>query len=409
MVDKDDRHILNERFGQMLLIFAGTELWFIFIYILVHKTTIYTPFQILSFLSNFVFYYLYKKTGNYEKYGRWIFWVGALYATVLVYSAGAKNAPGPFAFAIIPMASAFFFGTKDLNLSFIVSVILFLTVMIGGEFYPPPKIEVNYIREKLQNTLVFIFIFYYCVRSFIQTIEKKDIKINRQKDNIQNLLRILIHDVATPLSLANGRIKKLESDGTKLEEIRKPLETINSIISDVRRLEQIGNGKMELNKKNFHVSKMLDEIHKEMHTDLQNKKISLEINCSSELEYKGDYSIIKNNLLINLLTNALKFSRENDKIKIDVKKELDLIITITDYGEGIPKDILHNIFDATKPTTRRGTNGEKGSGFGMPIVKKLIELMEGEISIETNYPSMVEEVGTIVTIKLPYEVYLAEI
>ena len=90
-----------------------------------------------------------------------------------------------------------------------------------------------------------------------------------------------------------------------------------------------------------------------------------------------------------------------------MKKELDLIITITDYGEGIPKDILNNIFDATKSTTRRGTNGEKGSGFGIPIVKKLIELMEGKISIETNYPSMVEEVGTIVTIKLPYEVYLA--
>jgi signal transduction histidine kinase len=63
-------------------------------------------------------------------------------------------------------------------------------------------------------------------------------------------------------------------------------------------------------------------------------------------------------------------------IKIQESKE-QVLITIQDYGLGMPESIRENLFDATKKTTRLGTAGERGTGFGMPIVKSYVEKLGG--------------------------------
>ena len=65
------------------------------------------------------------------------------------------------------------------------------------------------------------------------------------------------------------------------------------------------------------------------------------------------------------------------------KKEEQIILSIKDNGIGIPQRILDNIFDITKPTSRHGTKGESGTGYGMPLVKKFLEMSNANIEIKT--------------------------
>jgi signal transduction histidine kinase len=396
-----DHAIQDKRFSQIFWVHTICEIWFLFIYVFVHKTTDYVLINSLVVLSNFILLYFYKQTRNYEKYAGIMFLIGSFYTAMLVYSAGAKYAPAPFGLALIPMVSAFFLGTRFLKHSFGLALFLFASVMTLGEYFPPPAIELDYMKEKILNTVVFIGVFFYCARSFVHSLEQKDKKIQKQKDEIQNLLRIVIHDIASPLTMALGRLSLKERKGENVDQLKHALENISDIISDVRRLEQISHGKLSLEIGEFSVNNLLEELSSEVAHRAEYKNLNIIIDCPHGLQYSGDYSLLKNNVLTNLLTNAIKFAEEGQDIKIVCRYETYLEISITDYGEGVPPEILSHIFQPDKPTTRKGTQGEQGSGFGMPIVKKIMEILGGDIQIKTNYPSPKNEVGTVVTIILP--------
>lgn len=100
----------------------------------------------------------------------------------------------------------------------------------------------------------------------------------------------------------------------------------------------------------------------------------------------------------NLLSNAIKFSRENAKISIRVfsNKDHNIIIEIEDYGIGIPKNLQALIFDKFSKARRIGLGGETSTGLGMSIVKQIVELHRGKISLKST-----EGKGTCFTIELP--------
>ena len=90
-------------------------------------------------------------------------------------------------------------------------------------------------------------------------------------------------------------------------------------------------------------------------------------------------------MLGNILSNAIKFSHIGGEIKIIVKNVDDsfIEILISDKGIGMPPDLVKSIFSATKPTTRKGTLGEKGTGFGMPLVKLFMDIYDAKIFVNS--------------------------
>jgi len=86
----------------------------------------------------------------------------------------------------------------------------------------------------------------------------------------------------------------------------------------------------------------------------------------------------------NLITNAIKFSEENDEIKIEVVEEKDFIIcSVSDQGIGMTKEQIDNLFHIDKVTSTVGTNGEKGSGLGLSLCIDFIEKNGGKIWVES--------------------------
>ena len=82
-----------------------------------------------------------------------------------------------------------------------------------------------------------------------------------------------------------------------------------------------------------------------------------------------------------------------------VVKESHITLNIKDSGVGIPESLLDKIFDPTEKTTRKGTSGEKGTGFGLPIVKESVELFNGIITVRSS--TLDHDHGTIFSLRFP--------
>ena len=99
----------------------------------------------------------------------------------------------------------------------------------------------------------------------------------------------------------------------------------------------------------------------------------------------------------NLISNAIKFSKESDKIEINLIKEGNkAIIEVKDNGVGIPKDMIPHLFDRFSKAGRPGIRGEQSTGLGLSIVKQIIERHNGKIEV-----SSTENKGSTFRITLP--------
>ena len=105
-------------------------------------------------------------------------------------------------------------------------------------------------------------------------------------------------------------------------------------------------------------------------------------------------------VIINLISNAQKFTGDDGKIEVVVEAdEKEVIIQIQDNGIGIPKDLQPFLFDKFTRARRQGLKGEPSIGLGMSIIKTIIEWHEGSITFKST-----EGKGTTFTIKIPREV-----
>lgn len=113
------------------------------------------------------------------------------------------------------------------------------------------------------------------------------------------------------------------------------------------------------------------------------KNIQFSCIVDIDLKVKADVNMLKT-ILRNLISNAIKFTSQNGKVTIDAKKDNDsAIITITDTGVGIDKDMIIKIWGTNSNYTTRGTDGERGSGLGLPLCKMLIEKQSGRIWVKS--------------------------
>jgi signal transduction histidine kinase len=137
---------------------------------------------------------------------------------------------------------------------------------------------------------------------------------------------------------------------------------------------------------------------------LEQKNIKLNYNnVEDEFLAKVDSTIFKNVIITNIISNAIKFSEENATIDIRVtKKSGNIRVEVQDYGIGIPPEIVPNLFSFKAKTTRIGTKGESGTGYGMPLVKEFMDKMGGRILVESSeIKTDSSDRGTIMILEFP--------
>ena len=109
------------------------------------------------------------------------------------------------------------------------------------------------------------------------------------------------------------------------------------------------------------------------------------------------------NVLGNLLSNAAKFSPPGGEITLSSRKGKAgyIIIEMSDQVIGIPEDLKSKLFSMHEKTSRIGTSGEKGIGFGMPVVKKFVDLYHGSIESISNRNRTRGPTGTTFRLEIP--------
>ena len=203
------------------------------------------------------------------------------------------------------------------------------------------------------------------------------------------------HELRTPLNAILGFSQMMGRDLTIGEEQREKISIINrsgkhllSLINDILDIAKIESGRETLDTKSFDLSAFLNEISELYYSRITNKGLFFAVEENDDLPryIKSDERKLRQ-VLINLLDNALKFT-ETGGVTLRVRScafaenNQTLLIEVEDTGVGIDSDQLENIFD---PFIQAGhvQTDIKGTGLGLAISKSFVELLGGEISVES--------------------------
>lgn len=396
-------HTDEQRFYLMTLLVAGTEIVYLGMNQFLHKMFHYHPYIISLILLNLVSVIIFHFTKKYTLSSLITFSGGLVFGSLLIYAAGGIDAPGFFNFAIFLFAAGVMFGQRFMKYFLpVLFLVMGLTVWLE-KTYPPVWFEFNHQLEKFINLVILMVVSYLSISIYTKQIEKKKKELTEKNQEIDNLLRIVIHDIASPLSVIKGRLPLIKSSEDKNSlKAKRAVNNVLDIINDVRRLKAASDGKVEILQEEFLVRELLEDVQEMLSEELNKKILKLELNCSSDLKIKSDRSLLKNNVLMNLMTNAIKFSHKGDKLSLAVvERNSSIDIKIIDEGEGVPAELLPDLFKHGAVTTRKGTDGESGTGFGLPIVKTVVEMLNGKISIDSHTKNDSEKSGTTFTVSLP--------
>lgn len=206
----------------------------------------------------------------------------------------------------------------------------------------------------------------------------------------KELLHLLCHDLVNPLSRSIAWTELLEDDAEDILEeaivqIKMGHKNCMEIIRLVRQLLALEEGKLVLELDEFSLNDLVKDSYESLAKRFRDKRIEYKIDIPDRINIKAEKTSFLHSVYNNLITNALKFSNEGEAIEVkgNVNGDGKVEISIRDHGIGMPEDLAASIFDPHKPTSRKGTKGEKGTGFGMPLVKKFMEAYGGVILVHS--------------------------
>jgi signal transduction histidine kinase/ligand-binding sensor domain-containing protein len=232
---------------------------------------------------------------------------------------------------------------------------------------------------------------------------KEELQILNQKKDL--IFSILSHDLRSPLTTLKGFLGYIidHADGLTKEELRKHAVNIrNSVTNSLDlidntlfwSLSQMGN--IQYTPTNFPLQHLLEKLKGLYQLTADKKRIPLSISCDDDIILQGDENMIYVTLR-NLVSNALKFTSEGNPVFMTcVCKEGFAEINVVDRGIGMSQDYLRKILSMDQPMLKKGTSNEKGTGLGLLLCKKFIEMNKGELQITS-----IENVGTTFTVILP--------
>ena len=245
-----------------------------------------------------------------------------------------------------------------------------------------------------------------------EALRQEKIKAEKANKAKSIFLFNMSHDIRTPMNAIVGysQLMKKELTNPKLvhyqEMIEQSSKLLLSIINNVLDMARVESGKMELDENFEVVGNVSQLVCSVFAAEASRKNIELHENVNVEHKYVIVDSTKMQEILSNLISNAIKYTPEGGKVLIDVqelpydKEGYVLIQTkVTDTGIGMSEDFLPSLFDLF--TRERNTTLSKipGTGLGMAIVKNFVDLMNGSIEVESKLGK-----GSTFTITIPHKI-----
>ena len=227
---------------------------------------------------------------------------------------------------------------------------------------------------------------------------------------MDNLRRELVanvsHDLRTPLATIQGYIETILIKSNHLSDNERQ-NYMQTILSSTERLKKLVEELFELSKlearqtkpnpEAFSLAELVQDIQQKNFVIAESKKIDLSINFPFNIPMAYADIGMMEKVIQNLLDNAFKFTPENGSILIELQKDnKDIVVKIKDSGVGIKEADLPFIFERYQKTKRIGLDDNEGLGLGLTIVKKILEVHNIDINVESN-----EGKGTSFSFRVP--------
>jgi len=220
------------------------------------------------------------------------------------------------------------------------------------------------------------------------------------------------HEFRTPVTLILGPLEKWIAKMTDSEArrdfslMRRNVQRLHRLINQLLDLSRIEAGKMELHRSTEDLVRLVNHFVQSFESQAKLKEVQLLFeSCESKLLARVDREKMEN-IIYNLISNALKFTPKNGKITVSVNSAAGLNappntpsrieIKVSDTGIGIPADRLDKIFDRFYQVDDSYVREHEGSGIGLALTKELVELHGGEIVVNS-----APGVGSVFTVLLP--------
>jgi len=211
----------------------------------------------------------------------------------------------------------------------------------------------------------------------------------------KKLISNVAHEIRTPLTAMRGELAGMvdgliPNDKEQLQSIYEETWRLEGFLEGIEELSRAQAGAMFLQRRSEKLRPLLENIKRTFDGVFLDKGVSLEIQCADELDVYADPERLSQ-IMVNLVSNALKATEECGKVTIRAEKRGDATcIEIEDNGRGIGKDSLPFIFE------RFYRSSEAGLGIGLAIVKELVDAHEGRIELNSE-----EGKGTLFSIFIP--------
>lgn len=233
-------------------------------------------------------------------------------------------------------------------------------------------------------------------------VKSNIIEINQLTDTINNLASSLenqeilrkrltgdvAHELRTPLATLQSHMEAMidgiwEADAQRLKSCHEEIVRISKLVGDLERLTKYESENMVLNKTSFNLVELIKGIILNFQGQFKAKNIKLDFNETNAIEIKGDRDKLSQ-VIINLLSNSLKYTNEGGRVYINVSEENEEVkITIGDNGIGISREDLPYIFERFYRADKSRSRMTGGSGIGLAIAKTIVESHGGSIEVKS--------------------------
>lgn len=231
----------------------------------------------------------------------------------------------------------------------------------------------------------------------------KRIMENERKDEtvMNDLITSVAHDLRTPLTSIIGYLDLVSSGKNISEDVKN--QYINIAYNKSKRLEKLiedlfaytkfTTGEVTIHTSEVDMVKFMEQLVDEFYPSFQEAGLLYEFRTSHNqavIEADGD---LLSRAIANLISNAVKYGKDGKSIKIELTKHVEhIVLTITNYGELIPKEDIDNIFDRFYRVETSRSRDTGGSGLGLAIAKNIIKMHGGAITAKSDFGGTVFEV-----------------
>lgn len=236
-----------------------------------------------------------------------------------------------------------------------------------------------------------------------ETVKEQELKLTEANALKDRIFSVLGHDLRSPLANISYMLPLISAEEFRAEELTTILDHLKrdtdlsiNTLHNILQWSQLQSTEVSVHHKSLEVSAVFKELRQVFESTARLKNVDLEFSGDPTTTLWVDENQFRS-IATNLISNAIKFTPSGEKVEVKVSEVTKgIAFSVTDRGRGFNAEVLEKLNQRNTPLSVEGTQGEKGTGIGLQIVKDFVAAHNGEFTISSN-----EYGGALVTVVFP--------